>query len=222
MELGLQAVRLWNSWSDTYANEENCLWKKIIVAIYENRESNLLPHNLSHYNKSWVWRSIVHPLTMNDSISKSFGITLKYWPSFALAVKKVGILLISVFGLMRSGFDMWSLGDPSLLREESVEKADMLIWTKVKDRLYTPKALCSLVKWGGEPMVKLWKLVWVKLAPREWNSSFGYLCRRGILSFNSNICTLCYKYEETVDKMARNMFHLDIQMVETPKIFFLS
>nr|KJB72859.1 hypothetical protein B456_011G201200 [Gossypium raimondii] len=101
--------------SNWYANEENCQWKKIIVAIYESRESNLLPHNLSHYNKSWVWRSIVHPLTTNDSIRKSFvdnpkilagnDEKINFWAGcwvrefllksifsrvFALAVKKVG------------------------------------------------------------------------------------------------------------------------------------
>ncbi|XP_052876724.1 uncharacterized protein LOC128282632 [Gossypium arboreum] len=61
------------------------------------------------------------------------------------------------------------------------EKVDMLIWTKVKDRLYTRKALCSLVSSGKNQMAKLWKLVWVKLAPRTWNSSFGYWCRVELL-----------------------------------------
>ncbi|KAB2009939.1 hypothetical protein ES319_D10G200600v1 [Gossypium barbadense] len=115
------------------------------------------------------------------------------------------------------------------------EKADMLIWTKVKDRPYTPKTLCSLVSSRENQRAKLWKLVWTKLAPRTWNSSFGYWCMVELLinlSYPREVPFLStpisvpsvVNMRKLLINTARNMFHLDIQMAHPrdPKDFFLS
>ncbi|KAG4126830.1 hypothetical protein ERO13_D10G179766v2 [Gossypium hirsutum] len=97
------------------------------------------------------------------------------------------------------------------------EKADMLIWTKVKDRPYTPKTLCSLVSSRENQRAKLWKLVWTKLAPRTYPREVPFLSTP--ISVPSVV-----NMRKLLINTARNMFHLDIQMAHPrdPKDFFLS
>ncbi|MBA0786705.1 hypothetical protein Gotri_024915, partial [Gossypium trilobum] len=154
-------------------------------------ESNLRPHNLSHYNKLWVWRSIVHPLTTNDSISKSFvdnpkilagnDEKINFWAGcwvrefllksifsrvFALAVKKVGNIVD--FGFWLDGKWVWHVEHkrPFFIERKS---SVLLLW----------------VSSGENQRAKLWKLVWAKLAPRTWNSSFGYWCMVELLNLSN-------------------------------------
>ncbi|GMI83017.1 hypothetical protein like AT4G29090 [Hibiscus trionum] len=116
-------------WLWRYGSEPNCLWRRVIAAIYEHDHRAIFPANLSPRNKSLVWRNITNYLAKPDncfekniSISLGDGKRIQFWTDnwlsegplkvkhpriFAIASKKAGF--ISDFGCFANGVWQWKI-----------------------------------------------------------------------------------------------------------------
>ncbi|KAL4346974.1 hypothetical protein GQ457_17G005290 [Hibiscus cannabinus] len=59
---------LLNKWLWRFGVEKNSLWRKVINAKYGEDPYSMLPSNVRKTNKTWVWHSIVSPLTNTDDV----------------------------------------------------------------------------------------------------------------------------------------------------------
>lgn len=66
VDLAVKNRGLLNKWIWRYANEEDAMWRKIIVGKYGENYTNLLPENRNVRRFSIVWRNIVKPLVVVD------------------------------------------------------------------------------------------------------------------------------------------------------------
>ncbi|XP_039021868.1 uncharacterized protein LOC120154112 [Hibiscus syriacus] len=131
-----------NKWVWHFSEENDSLWKKIIVAKYNYDPLDILPKEVYSRNSSWVWRNIVNPMPSHvgniDLRKGHFDWEIPLWSHF-----------LEVINLAAS----------------SAHAHDKLKWVGSADRRYTPKFYYHSVTSEGKLVDPIWQVVWCKLVP---------------------------------------------------------
>ncbi|KAE8735785.1 Pentatricopeptide repeat-containing protein [Hibiscus syriacus] len=59
---------LLSKWIWRFGCERDCLWKKVICAKNKQHPTSLAPNSAASRNTSWMWRSIIKPLSQGDKM----------------------------------------------------------------------------------------------------------------------------------------------------------
>ncbi|KAE8689380.1 hypothetical protein F3Y22_tig00110940pilonHSYRG00486 [Hibiscus syriacus] len=204
---------LLNKWIWRFSEDNDSLWKKIIVAKYMYDPEVILPKGISARRLNGLWYEIVHPLLSNEDeflvdvrCVMGNGSRIDFWTDvrslkvdfpriYGMAIKKQGKI---------SEFGSWANGGVS-----SFPGLDRLMWLGDSNGIYKSKEFCIKSASVGIIQDPIWNKVWNKFVPPKvvafvWKTVYNRLSvateltKRGVNSSVQLIYLFCKDQPEDV------------------------
>ncbi|XVE69060.1 hypothetical protein DITRI_Ditri09bG0119300 [Diplodiscus trichospermus] len=212
-----------NKWIWRLSEEDDAMWKKVIVGNYGGHESDLLPTVRNHRNFSALWRNIMKPLLVPNEDAASFHANICYslgngkkialWSDEWIPSIILRSSFPRVYDLAGNKSGQWNQFY-NLINSFQVCQTlrDCVVWKNSVSGRYYVQQFCLGVCNPGDNRKHVWKPVWSGLAPPKVET-FGWqvikrkivvkveLAKRKILDKGSLSCVFCLSERESVEHL---------------------